>query len=114
MTFTLLLAATLAAQTPTDNDLKREKSMRLADIFAAMQLKPGAEVADIGAGDGWVTTRIAKAVGPQGRVYAVDIDAKRALPALRKLARAHKNIKVIASAPVGPKELRNNNLFASG
>ena len=77
--------------------------MRLADIFAAMQLKPGAVIADVGAGPGWVTGRIAKAVGPGGIVHAVDIDAKNALPALRKLARKQHNVKVVAGSPGDPK-----------
>jgi ubiquinone/menaquinone biosynthesis C-methylase UbiE len=38
-----------------------------------MNLAPGAQVADVGAGDGYFTTRLARAVGPAGRVYAVDI-----------------------------------------
>lgn len=33
----------------------------------------GAAVADIGAGSGYYTRRLARAVGPEGRVYAVDI-----------------------------------------
>ena len=77
--------------------------MRLADIFTAMNLKPGATAADIGAGPGWITTRMAAAVGPRGSVYAIDIDTKRAIPALRKIAREHRNVKVIVGAPGNPK-----------
>ena len=34
---------------------------------------PGARVADVGAGDGYFTFRLADAVGPQGHVYAVEV-----------------------------------------
>ena len=42
-------------------------------IVAACQLKPGMDVADIGAGTGLFTRLFAAKVGPQGKVYAVDI-----------------------------------------
>ncbi len=38
-----------------------------------LALKPGEVVADIGAGSGYYTRRMAQAVGQTGRVYAVDI-----------------------------------------
>ncbi len=38
-----------------------------------LELEPGSTVADIGAGSGYFTLRMAVAVGPQGRVYANDI-----------------------------------------
>ena len=54
---------------------RREQWQRVDDVFGAMGVKPGAVVADLGAGDGFVTVRLAKAVGEQGKVYAVDISA---------------------------------------
>ena len=36
-------------------------------------LRPGMVVADVGAGSGYMTTRIARIVGPAGKVYAEDI-----------------------------------------
>jgi len=39
----------------------------------ALKLKPGNVVADIGAGTGYYTRRLAKAVGERGLVYAVEI-----------------------------------------
>ena len=44
-----------------------EEVMRLAEI------KPGMSVADVGAGEGYYTVRLAPAVGPRGRVLAEDI-----------------------------------------
>ncbi|WP_395738726.1 class I SAM-dependent methyltransferase [Prosthecobacter sp.] len=42
-------------------------------IVAAVGLKPGRAMADIGAGTGLFTLPFAQAVGPKGQVYAVDI-----------------------------------------
>lgn len=42
-------------------------------IVAAVGLKPGMAIADIGAGTGLFTLPFAQAVGPKGHVYAVDI-----------------------------------------
>lgn len=41
--------------------------------IAALDLKPGMTVADIGAGSGYMSVRMAKLVGPEGKVYAEDI-----------------------------------------
>lgn len=38
-----------------------------------LQIKPGSVVADIGAGSGYYVVRLARLVGPNGRVYANDI-----------------------------------------
>jgi ubiquinone/menaquinone biosynthesis C-methylase UbiE len=60
----------------------REAWQRVPEIFGAMAVSPGAVVADVGAGDGFLTTRLARAVGPMGRVFAVDVD-DRAVTRLR-------------------------------
>ena len=39
----------------------------------ALDLQPGSTVADIGAGSGYMTVKMAKRVGPSGKVYAEDI-----------------------------------------
>lgn len=42
-------------------------------VLAAMELREGMTVAEIGAGTGFFSRRLAKAVGPGGKVLAVDI-----------------------------------------
>lgn len=50
-----------------------EEPERLLDI---LDLKPGQTVADLGAGTGYYSRRIALRVGPQGRVLAVDVQPR--------------------------------------
>ncbi len=45
-----------------------------SEVLDALNIKPGSRVADLGAGDGYFTFLLAEAVGPSGRVYAVDVD----------------------------------------
>lgn len=51
----------------------REAYAARFDVLRAMALKPGQRIADIGAGTGIYVPLFAGAVGPRGRVYAVDI-----------------------------------------
>jgi len=46
------------------------------DVVKALALKPGEQIADIGAGTGLYTRLFAQAVGPTGTVYATDIAPK--------------------------------------
>jgi ubiquinone/menaquinone biosynthesis C-methylase UbiE len=43
-------------------------------IVAALALEPGMTVADVGAGDGRYSVALAGAVGPDGHVYATEVD----------------------------------------
>ena len=52
------------------------------EVLDALALAPGQTVCDIGAGPGYFSLRAAKRVGPQGRVFAVDVEP-RILDALR-------------------------------
>ena len=51
----------------------RDSWQRVPDIFEALGATRGSRIADLGAGEGWLTTRLARHVGPEGRVFAVDI-----------------------------------------
>lgn len=52
---------------------RRVASMKMDEVLARLNLKPGMVVADIGAGSGLFSRALAKAVAPAGKVYAVDI-----------------------------------------
>jgi ubiquinone/menaquinone biosynthesis C-methylase UbiE len=57
-------------------DPGRDEWQRPDVVVDRLDLRQGDEVADIGAGSGYFTVRLARVVGPQGKVYAVDIDQK--------------------------------------
>ena len=74
---------------------------RPEQLLAALHLQPGQQVAEIGAGGGYLTGHLARAVGPRGRVVATDISAP-ALAALRQRTRGLAQVEarsVTASAP---------------
>ena len=52
---------------------EREREERTSLLIAELRLQPGQAVADIGAGTGYIARRLAVAVGPTGRVDAVDV-----------------------------------------
>ena len=52
---------------------EREREERTDLLLAALQLKAGMVVADIGAGTGYLSRRMAPAVMPGGKVLAVDV-----------------------------------------
>jgi ubiquinone/menaquinone biosynthesis C-methylase UbiE len=66
--------------TPYSGDLSifdypdREQKLHIDQVMDALGIKPGKNVADIGAGSGWFTVRAARRVTATGRVYAVEIN----------------------------------------
>jgi len=65
---------------------EREQEERSDVLIRLLDLKPGNVVADVGAGSGYYTRRIANRVGPSGRVFAVDVQPEmiRMLGAIAK------------------------------
>src|SRR5262245_25048535 len=53
---------------------QRIATLKIDEVIAKLGLKPGAAVADIGAGSGIFSRPLAKAIAPAGKLYAVDID----------------------------------------
>jgi len=62
---------------------EREQEEGLSLLIESLKLEPGMVVADLGAGSGVVSTRIAKEIAPGGTVLAVDIQQEM-LDALAK------------------------------
>jgi ubiquinone/menaquinone biosynthesis C-methylase UbiE len=62
-------------------DPDRLRWQRPARLVQALGLRSGQTVAEIGSGSGYFVRRLARLVGPRGRVYAVDVEP-RMLPIL--------------------------------
>lgn len=56
------------------NDPSRDAWQKPKAVVERLAISPGSRVADLGAGGGYFTWHLAGAVGPQGKVYAVEID----------------------------------------
>jgi ubiquinone/menaquinone biosynthesis C-methylase UbiE len=85
-------------------DPGRDAWQKPEEVVAKLGLRPGETVADVGAGSGYFTVRLARAVGPSGRVYAVDID-QGMLDYVRERAKKDQleNIRTILADPHDPK-----------
>lgn len=67
---------------------RREIYAHRFDILGALELEAGMAVADIGTGTGFFALMFAEAVGPGGRVYAVDISPEFVSAVEERAARA--------------------------
>jgi ubiquinone/menaquinone biosynthesis C-methylase UbiE len=55
-------------------EVQRDTNNEAKTVMDLANIRPGMTVADIGAGNGYYTIRLAERVGPKGRVLAQDID----------------------------------------
>ena len=76
----------------------REKEERTDILLRALNLKKGMIVADIGAGTGYLSRRMADSIGLQGTIYAVDVQTEM-IAKLKSLSKNYPNIKPILSTP---------------
>ncbi len=85
------------------DDPARDAYQKPHEVLTALDLKPGEAIADIGAGSGYFTFRLARHVGDAGRVYAVDINPDMVVHLNRRIRDLNvKNVVTILSAPDDP------------
>jgi len=66
----------VAATDPFPPRTQRDTWQRPVAAMEALGIQAGSAVADVGAGGGYFTFRLAARVGPKGKVYAQDLDEK--------------------------------------
>jgi predicted methyltransferase len=81
------------------DDPERDAWQKPHQVIEALALKPGAVVADLGAGTGYFSVRLARMV-PKGTVYAVDVEPDMVKYLGERAAREKlKNMIAVAAAP---------------
>jgi len=86
------------------SEAERDSVDEPGQLIAALGIRRGMTIADIGAGSGYLTKRFSPVVGPQGRIFAEDVvdeylEQLRAELARRRLT----NVTVIKGTPDDPK-----------
>jgi ubiquinone/menaquinone biosynthesis C-methylase UbiE len=120
----VVLAASVAAQTPATHPISGrrfapvmgyqgadwlERAERIDEeepdvALNVLQIPKGASVADIGAGSGYMTVRLARRVGTEGRVYANDLQPQMLELLRRRIAREHiTNVTLVQGTVDDPK-----------
>lgn len=81
----------------------RDAWQRPDQIMDHLGIGEGSIVADLGAGGGWFTIRLARRVGPNGRVYAQDIQPEMIGAIDRRVEREGlKNVQTVLGTAVDP------------
>jgi ubiquinone/menaquinone biosynthesis C-methylase UbiE len=82
---------------------ERETEERPQLVIDALEIKPGQTIADLGAGSGYYTFRIAPLVGEQGRVLAIDVEPRMLRIISDRAKRAGTaNVTTVLSTPSDP------------
>lgn len=82
----------------------RDAWQRPDQVMDALQIGEGSVVADLGAGGGWFTVRLARRVGPNGRVYAEDIQPEMIGAIQRRVQREGlRNVTTVMGTAVDPR-----------
>ncbi|MBO1022528.1 methyltransferase domain-containing protein [Methylobacterium sp. SD274] len=86
------------------SEAQRDKVDEVGQVARLMGIAPGQTVADIGAGSGYYTTRLAERVGPRGHVFAEDVTPRYLADLTARLARAKLgNVTVVRGEPHDPR-----------
>ena len=108
-------AAERPTSTPYSGDLSifeypdRDQKLEIQRVMTLLQLSPGKNVADIGAGSGWFSVRAARRVSPGGTVVAEDINPKAVEYIQQRAAKESlPNIKPVLGTPNDPRLMPNS------
>lgn len=83
---------------------EREKEENISKLLPPLKIQPGQHVVDLGAGSGVYTFRLAKLVGDEGKVYAVDIQPEMlAIIKGRMKKQQVKNVELVQCTETDPK-----------
>jgi len=86
------------------NDPSRDVWQKPQGVVEKLSITPGARVADLGAGGGYFTWHLSKAVGSRGTVYAVDIEEKAINMIFKEMvARGTPNVRPVRAEPHDPR-----------
>ena len=81
----------------------RDRWQRTTDVLQRLGIRPGDRIADLGAGGGYFTFRLAAATGPAGRIYAVDTDPDMLDHLRARVARERiSNVEVVEASATDP------------
>jgi predicted methyltransferase len=81
----------------------RDAWQKPEQIMDALGIAEGSKVADIGIGSGWFTIRLARRVGPNGLVYAEDVQRQMLEATRRRVSREGlKNVETILGTETNP------------
>jgi ubiquinone/menaquinone biosynthesis C-methylase UbiE len=82
----------------------RDAWQRPDQVMDKLLIAEGSVVADLGAGGGWFTMRLASRVGPNGIVYAEDVQPQMIESITRRTARANvRNVRTVLGTSSDPR-----------
>ncbi|GAA0580419.1 methyltransferase domain-containing protein [Craurococcus roseus] len=82
----------------------RERAGEAAKVMDLLAIRPGMAAADIGAGAGYYVGRLSRRVGPEGRVFAQDIERKYLDRLRQRVARERlSNVSLVLGEPHDPR-----------
>jgi ubiquinone/menaquinone biosynthesis C-methylase UbiE len=78
------------------DDPKRDAYQKPREVMEALAIKEGEIIADVGAGSGYFSLRLAHHAGPRGHVYAVDVSPDM----IRHLHARIRDVKLLNVSPI--------------